>query len=302
ATVNTTFVADSSTATIDAADFSVASGTVANNSATNALSATVKDGQGNPVGNIAVTFAVTSGSATPATQTVSTNTQGVATASLVSAVVGDNAVTASVGSMTTAARTSSFVAPQLTGITVNGTTFAVNAGFPSTGFAQAFFTLNVTGSPSDYTWSSSSSWATVDSSGKVSFTQKGDSTPVTITATLKAGGAALSYTFSVNTWFINNGLTTSMTWSNASNWCATQSATQPTPAQLTQGTSIRGVGSLWSEWGAMGNYSNSGFRSTYYWSSEFSGTGNHYNVHLNNGSVTSFDDSYTFLVACRQGL
>ncbi|HDL6964654.1 TPA: hypothetical protein PXM28_004088, partial [Yersinia enterocolitica] len=196
-----------------------------------------------------------------------------------------------------------FVAiPQLTGITVNGTTFAVNAGFPSTGFAQAFFTLNVTGSPSDYTWSSSSSWATVDSSGKVSFTQKGDSTPVTITATLKAGGAALSYTFSVNSWFINNG-STAMTWSDASNWCTTQSAAQATRAQLTQGTNIRGVGSLWSEWGVMGNYPGSGFVSNTHWSSELSVAGNHFFVYLNHGYVGyGSDSSNNIYVACRQGL
>ncbi|HDL6964634.1 TPA: inverse autotransporter beta domain-containing protein, partial [Yersinia enterocolitica] len=121
ATVNTTFVADSSTATIADGDFTVTTdNAVANGTATNALSATVKDAQGNPVGNIAVTFAVTSGDATPTGRTVQTNTQGVATASLVSVVAGDNAVTASVGNMTTAARTSSFVADSSTATIASG--------------------------------------------------------------------------------------------------------------------------------------------------------------------------------------
>ncbi|WP_186371922.1 hypothetical protein, partial [Yersinia alsatica] len=55
---NSTFIADETTAEITETDFSVASGAVANNSATNALSATVKDGNGNAVPNVSVTFVV----------------------------------------------------------------------------------------------------------------------------------------------------------------------------------------------------------------------------------------------------
>ncbi|WP_172668220.1 Ig-like domain-containing protein, partial [Yersinia frederiksenii] len=58
---NSTFVADETTAVIAATDFTVASGAVADNSATNALSATVKDSHGNIVPNVSVTFAVTGG-------------------------------------------------------------------------------------------------------------------------------------------------------------------------------------------------------------------------------------------------
>ncbi|HDL6960682.1 TPA: hypothetical protein PXM37_004365, partial [Yersinia enterocolitica] len=126
--------------------------------------------------------------------------------------------------------------------------------------------------------------------------------PVTITATPTAGGAPLSYTFTVTDWFINNG-GTEMTWSDAANWCTNQSATQPTLAQLTQGSNTRGVGSLWSEWGPMGIYSSSGFLSSYYWTSEADDIGYHYRVNLYRSNVYSDnDDSANFYVVCRQGL
>ncbi|EKA7110280.1 hypothetical protein OL205_004369, partial [Salmonella enterica] len=192
--------------------------------------------------------------------------------------------------------------PAFTGVSVNGTTFAVNDGFPSTGFTGAEFSLMVTGAASDYTWSSSaSSWAQVDSSGKVSFTSKGNASPVTITATPTGGGTPLTYIFTVGSWF-NNSLTF-MTWANASTWCTNQSLSQPTRGELTMGLHTRAVGSLWSEWGDMGNYSGSGFFSHLYWASEVNGVGNHYYVNLIDGNVLlSHDGSGLIRVVCRQGL
>lgn len=76
-----------------------------------------------------------------------------------------------------------------------------------------------------------SSWVTVDDCGTVAITAKDNSRPVTITATPKSGGTPLSYTFSVNTWFINNG-STFMRWRDASNWCAAQGLNQPIRGDL----------------------------------------------------------------------
>lgn len=61
ASENTTFRPDLTTAEIADADFTVGSGAVANNIATNAVSATVKDAGGNVVPNADVTFTVTGG-------------------------------------------------------------------------------------------------------------------------------------------------------------------------------------------------------------------------------------------------
>ncbi|HDL6960680.1 TPA: hypothetical protein PXM37_004361, partial [Yersinia enterocolitica] len=187
---------------------------------------------------------------------------------------------------------------------VNGHTFAVDAGFPHTGFTGAEFTLNAPGPASDYTWSSSSTWATVDGAGKVRFTQKGNAAPVTITATPTAGGDLLSYTFTVTDWFIHNG-STLMNWRDAANWCTSQGATQPTVAKLklSLDQNTRGVGSLWSEWGRMDNYhSSSGFYSDIYWSSESHSTDTYYSVYLYNGDNFSGYESINNAVVCLQSL
>ncbi|EMR7683814.1 hypothetical protein WKA22_004001 [Yersinia enterocolitica] len=142
----------------------------------------------------------------------------------------------------------------------------------------------------------------MDNTGKVTFTAKGNSTPVTITATPKAGGAPLTYTFTVSSWFINNGSTT-MNWNDASAWCTARGTTQPTRVQLIQGIGTRGIGSLWSEWGNMGNYTGSGFLSIYYWTSVAGSIGHHDLVFLSSGSIASNIDSYDGgYVVCRQGL
>ncbi|MFQ6293162.1 Ig-like domain-containing protein [Yersinia enterocolitica] len=86
-----------------------ASGAVADGEASNALSARVKDAYGNPLSGVDVTFTVTEGAATPATQTVKTNGSGVAQASLVSTVAGDNRVTVTSLGSTPAAKVSTFV-------------------------------------------------------------------------------------------------------------------------------------------------------------------------------------------------
>ncbi|MBL5829222.1 hypothetical protein [Serratia fonticola] len=198
------------------------------------------------------------------------------------------------------------VASEFSGISVNGHTFGMTEGFPSTGFTGARFALNVRGVASDYAWDNGgSSWVTVDDSGNVAFTDKGNSTPVTITATPKGGGAPLTYTFSVNTWFINNG-STGMSWSDASNWCTAQGLTQPTKDDMTLGTNVRGIGSLWSEWGRMGKYSGSDFVNDYYWTSELEGVFNkivfYYVVHLYDGDVDGGQNSSITEAVCRQGI
>ncbi|PNM27328.1 hypothetical protein A6J66_000940 [Yersinia enterocolitica] len=275
----------------------------ANGISTNGVQATVTDANGSPVAGEAVTFSAGNG-ATITTVIGTTGADGKATATLTNTTAGTATVTSSLSNGGSATVNTTFVAvPTLpfTDIAVNGATFTVDAGFPSTGFTGAEFTLNATGQASDYTWSSDSSWATVDSTGKVSFTQKGTATPVTITATPKSGGDPLSYTFRVTDWFINNG-DTGMTWSDSAAWCTAQGATQPAVAGLTLGYDTRGVSSLWSEWGDMDNYGGSGFSSYGYWTSEANGDGYHYVVDLDDGLVDRLNDRFSTYVACRQGL
>ncbi|WP_449543953.1 Ig-like domain-containing protein, partial [Lelliottia nimipressuralis] len=108
-------------------DFSVAGGAVADGQASNALSATVKDAHGNLLSDVDVTFTVTEGAAMPATQTVKTNENGIATGGLVSTVAGENQVTATVANTTTGPKTSIFIADESTAI-IDGTDYIVATG------------------------------------------------------------------------------------------------------------------------------------------------------------------------------
>ncbi|CNI61947.1 Ig domain-containing protein [Yersinia ruckeri] len=289
-------------ATLTAANLTVTSdNAVANGTATNGVQARVTDAHSNPVAGQSVSFTATNG-ATVTTVIGTTGADGIATATLTNTAAGHSVVTATVNGSSQTVSTTVVAVPAFTGVSVNGTTFATNNGFPSTGFTGAEFSLTVTGAASDYTWSSSaSSWAPVDSSGKVSFTSQGNASPVTITATPTGGGTPLTYIFTVGSWFINNGSTV-MNWANASTWCTNQSLSQPTRGELTMGGDTRAVGSLWSEWGVMGNYSGSGFDSGYHWTSEADGIGYYYGVSLYNGDVGSNYDSGDLYVVCRQGL
>jgi adhesin/invasin len=304
-----TFIADSNTAQIADVDFTVATGALANGSATNAMSATVKDANGNAVPNVDVTFAVTTGDATPRSQMVQTDADGVATATLVSLVAGDNAVTATVGSNTATAKTSSFVVvPAITGVSVNGATFAVDKGFPTTGFTGAHFTLTVAGAPSDYTWSSSASWAPVDTTGKVSFTSQGNSSPVTIWAEPKAGGTALTYTFTVKSWFSHHGVKPER-FSYAMKHCTNrENHVMPVINEMIFSDAptkrVAGSNKLLSEWGSPGSYSTSEFKiKTAYWLSDPRSGGERLTINPDTGAIRVESVSgWNGFAMCRQEL
>ncbi|WP_338383320.1 inverse autotransporter adhesin Ilp [Yersinia pseudotuberculosis] len=96
--VNTTFVADESTAEITAANLTVTTNdSVANGSDTNAVRAKVTDAYTNAVANQFVIFSASNG-ATVIDQTVITNAEGIADSTLTNTTAGVSAVTATLGS------------------------------------------------------------------------------------------------------------------------------------------------------------------------------------------------------------
>ncbi|AJJ70547.1 bacterial Ig-like domain family protein [Yersinia pseudotuberculosis] len=96
--VNTTFVADESTAEITAANLTVTTNdSVANGSDTNAVRAKVTDAYTNAVANQSVIFSASNG-ATVIDQTVITNAEGIADSTLTNTTAGVSAVTATLGS------------------------------------------------------------------------------------------------------------------------------------------------------------------------------------------------------------
>ncbi|WP_327279476.1 invasin domain 3-containing protein [Serratia marcescens] len=278
------------------------------------LSFVAKDAYDNAISGLAgLTFVATPSGATLSAVTEVGN--GIYTATMTSTQTGSYTVVpqlngSQVGSLGETISVAT-VATAVQDILVNGYTYAVDAGFPKTGFAGAKFTVQLNGGePTDYTWTSSASWASVSAGGEVTFTGKGDSTPVTVTATSKLDPTkAFEYTFTLNDWYINNG-STIMTWSAANTYCTNQGASLATRLQLggpqltTYQYNVRGtVGSLWSEWGDVSTYTGSGFPSSSgTWTSEVFSSGLHYSVGVATGFVDYYPDSNSSYVACRQGL
>ncbi|MGA4594772.1 invasin, partial [Enterobacter hormaechei] len=202
-------------------------------------------------------------------------------------------------------------APASINTQVNAYTFAQTSEegtFPTTGFTGATFTIVPKDSKSatDYTWKADASWVSV-TDGVVKFTGTGTGDKVTIIGTPTSGqGNIVKYSFTLNSWFINNG-STQLNWSDANTYCSAQSGySLPTVAQLSihsnyVATKTRGTGALWNEWGNLTSYGVEGFSGPP-WASDQKSSGYHYYVGLYNGVIVSSYDSNTNNVVCRQGL
>lgn len=283
------------------------------------LTFTAKDLVGNAITNLnALTFVVTPTSSDVTLSTVTNVGDGAYTATLSGTTAGTYTITpqsngSAVGSLSETV-TIATIATAVKGVLVNGYTFAADAGFPKTGFTGAKYTVQLNdGEATDYTWTSSaSSWAQVDANGEVTFTDKGDSTAVTITATSKVDASkAIAYTFTLNDWYINPEI--AMGWTAAGSYCTAQGALLPTRLQL-GGTAVavgeenvRGtVGSLWSEWGDMNSYGVDyggwSFSSAPYWTSEAYSVTSYYAIYVFYGGLQYSSNLSMRPVACRQGL
>ena len=263
------------------------------------LTATVKDSNGNVVANTPVTFSST-GSAKLSSLAVTTNGSGQAQVTLTDETEESVSISAKAdksssdeGQSVTVVMTD---AGSVSSLSVNGYTFDAGSGFPTTGFKGAKFALVTSqGSASDYTWTSDAGWVSV-SDGVVTFTGSANGDKVTLTGKPKNGGKAISWSFALNSWYINNG-SNKLEWSAASAYCNSQSGySMPTAQQLNgdanavaSSSGTRGtIGGLWSEWGDLSQYSGTGFVSDdWYWSvTPNSATPSwHIGVYLNDGTV-----------------
>ncbi|HFU8553331.1 TPA: Ig-like domain-containing protein, partial [Escherichia coli] len=163
-------------------------------------------------------------------------------------------------------------------VSVNGATLPA-ASFPSQGFTGAYYQLNNDNfapgkTAADYAFSSTASWVDVDTSGKVTFKNVGDRNAVIITATPRSGGAIYQTQVRVKGWWVNHG-NNLMQLSQTENYCSNQVGngyTLPRADLLSNGHMRREIGSLYGEWGDMGNYMNEAdFYSMVYWSSNSAG-------------------------------
>ncbi|HFS3071738.1 TPA: Ig-like domain-containing protein [Escherichia coli] len=190
-------------------------------------------------------------------------------------------------------------------VSVNGANLPT-ASFPSQGFTGAYYQLNNDNfapgkTAADYTFSSTASWVDVDTSGKVTFKNVGDRNAVEITATPRSGGAIYQTQVRVKGWWVNHG-NNLMQLSQAENYCSNQVGngyTLPRAALLSNGHMRREIGSLYGEWGDMGNYMNEAdFYSMVYWSSNSAGAGQQYIVSLETGTQNTYQTYEFFYGAC----
>lgn len=190
-------------------------------------------------------------------------------------------------------------------VSVNGANLPA-ASFPSQGFTGAYYQLNNDNFASgktaaDYAFSSTASWVGVDATGKVTFKNDGDSNTVEITATPRSGGAIYQTQVRVKGWWVNHG-NNLMQLSQAENYCSNQVGngyTLPRAALLSNGHMRREIGSLYGEWGDMGNYmKEADFYSMVYWSSNSAGAGQQYIVSLETGTQNTYQTYEFFYGAC----
>ncbi|EEW2805040.1 inverse autotransporter adhesin-like protein YeeJ [Escherichia coli] len=190
-------------------------------------------------------------------------------------------------------------------VSVNGANLPA-ASFPSQGFTGAYYQLNNDNfapgkTAADYAFSSSASWVGVDATGKVTFKNDGDSNTVIITATPRSGGAIYQTQVRVKGWWVNHG-NNLMQLSQAENYCSNQVGngyTLPRADLLSNGHMRREIGSLYGEWGDMGNYmKEADFYSMVYWSSNSAGAGQQYIVSLETGTQNTYQTYEFFYGAC----
>ncbi|WP_431225974.1 hypothetical protein ACQ86O_27575 (plasmid) [Serratia sp. L9] len=179
-----------------------------------------------------------------------------------------------------------YIPSKFTGVTVNGHTFEIDAGFPSVGFSKATFTLDMTGNPDDYIWNSNqaSNVVTINNSGQVTLESQPTSAAITIMATPKNGSRPLAYSFNIKSWFSPPGI--NIRNDSVVQYCNSRKLVLPTRAQLTSGENIRQVGTLFGEWGNMLNYSG-GFTNVTYWTADIGPSASRYFGSLVTGNFSA---------------
>lgn len=264
-TVEVNFIADTATAEITANNFTVeVDGQVAG-SGTNQVQALVVDKKGNPVANMTVTFTATN-DVTVKTASAKTDDNGKVTTDLSMTNVGGTVSTVTATMSNSANVTSTqdkpvTFYPDFTKAKVNTPAntysgFNINSGFPTTGFKNTHFQLSphgITGANSDYDWTSSNPNVSVSSTGAVTL-QDNPGGKVTITATWKQDSSKVfTYDFTLNYW-IGLFSSTDLSWAQANASCINAGMRLPTNSEVSAGEGVRGVGSLFSEWGNLTAY------------------------------------------------
>ncbi|CND47638.1 hypothetical protein [Yersinia intermedia] len=195
-------------------------------------------------------------------------------------------------------------------ISTNYTKFALNSGFPTTGFAGARFFYFMNGKDIsengyyNFKIDPPQSWIQITDRGVVTFRSVPTSSAaatVTVKITDKAGVfPVLTDTFTLKNWFFTTLNTSS--WIDAQKYCQTLNSVLPQTRFLTgQTDDVNGIlgiiGGLWSEWGKASMFNYPSTITT--WTSDIYPNGNYHAVVLNDGSLRSVPPSSALYVYCQ---
>lgn len=226
--------------------------------------------------NVSPVTGVTLSSFTPVS-----GSPGVYTATIRGGTAGTYTLNAMFAGAVLKSATVTLTALRIEGADVNGVSYPAAQRFPRTGFNGATFTLKLSdnANPTDYNWSSSTSWANVNNAGQVTFISQPPAwgeNPVKISVTSKTDGNELaSYSFTVGNWFRYGP--NKVLWADAQAYCtnmgfnpATRAVVSNAVNNLEYGSRI--VGYLW-EWGNLTAYSwpAPGASSPYWLQDQFTG-------------------------------
>lgn len=145
------------------------------------------------------------------------------------------------------------IRPELKDVTAKNYTFPKDAGFPTTGFIGAAFTLNLTaGSATDYKWTTDAKWVSV-TDGVVTIISEGSGDKVTITGTAKNGDSTkVAYSFTLSGWYFSSAYQENYGgWEEHKAYCESNPGYHlPTLSQsgFAQSNATRRVGTLKGEW------------------------------------------------------
>ncbi|MCW8114265.1 hypothetical protein OQA87_22325 [Yersinia intermedia] len=210
-------------------------------------------------------------------------------------------------------------------VRVNGYSFAMDAGFPQTGFVGATFQFWMDGTSaagnSNYTFSADPlvPWVTITpATGVVTFTNgPAAAQTVNIQITDTRTGTSTTYPITLNTWFVNNGLSNQQNPSLGVAYCnglaggySVPSLSNVTTMVIGASNATRGaIGRVWSEWGDMTIYGNGWFKSppgndaVNYWTKDAgAAVGIPYRVSVGNGARWGYSSNSYATFMCMKSV
>ena len=237
------------------------------------LTVTVEDTNGNPVTGSEVNLTSSLGSLSDIT--VTTDGSGQATFSLNGTQAGIAQVHASTVADSTGQTVEVILDPvaNIKDLSTTQFTWNTSSGFPTTGFKNASFIMNIEGgNANDFTWVVDQNWVSINvvdnTKVKISFDSEptGGDTTVTVRGIFQPHSTVtLSYSFTVSKWYIAGN--SQIYGSDIKTWCSGQGYDAlTTAAQMSAGTNAKRIGGVYSEWGKLSSFSGSSWTaSSYYW-------------------------------------